>query len=85
MPGPTKTEAYAREDIDFNKMPIPPGSPVKVVRVALKGLIKNKQVIIPGLMNKIMDFMMRKLMSRWMLSNMMGMMMKGAINPKYRY
>jgi len=85
MPGATMTEAFERDDIDFNKAPLIPGSTAKVVRVALKGLIKNKQVIIPGVENKIMDFMMRKLMSRWMLSNMMGMMMKGAINPKYRY
>jgi len=85
MPGPTKTEAFERDDIDFNKMPMPPGSPVKVVRVALKGLIKNKQVIIPGFMNKMMDFMIRKMMSRWMISKMFAVMMKGLIAPKYRY
>lgn len=42
MPGPTRTEAYDRDDIDFNKLPMPPMSVERVVRVALKGVIQNK-------------------------------------------
>ena len=85
MPGPTKTEVYSRDDIDFNKLPIPPMSVKRVVRVALKGVIKNKQVVIPGVMNNVMDFMTRRLMSRKTASKMFGVMMKGLIAQKYRY
>ena len=85
MPGPTKTEAYHREDIDFNKMPMPPMTTKRVVKAALNGLEKNKPVVIPGVMNKVMDFMTRKFMSRKMASKMFGMLMKGLIAPQYRY
>ena len=85
MPGPTMTEAYQRDDIDFNKLPMPPMSVKRVVRTALNGVIKNKTVVIPGVMNNIMDFMTRHLMSRNMTSKMFGFMMKGLIAPKYRY
>ena len=85
MPGPTRTEAYQRDDIDFNKLPIPPMSVKRVVSTALKGITKNKPVVIPGVMNNIMDFMSRHLLSRNMTSKMFGLMMKGLIAPKYRY
>ncbi|MCF6193962.1 MAG: SDR family NAD(P)-dependent oxidoreductase [Kangiellaceae bacterium] len=85
MPGPTKTEAYEREDIDFNKMPMPPMATKRVVITALKALVKNKPVIIPGMMNKFMDVVSRRVMSRSMTSKMFGLLMKGLISPKYQY
>jgi len=85
MPGPTKTEAYDREDIDFSKMPMPPMSATRVVKLGLRGLIKNKPVVVPGMMNKMMDFMARRVMSRKMASKMFGILMKGLIAPQYRY
>lgn len=86
MPGPTRTEAYSgRDDIDFSKMPMPPMTVERVVKVALNGLMKNKAVVIPGGMNKVMDFMTRRIMSRKMTSKMFGFLMKGLVFPKYRY
>lgn len=85
MPGPTKTEVYTRDDIDFSKLPMPPMSTKRVVRSALKGVVKNQAVVIPGFINNLMDFLARRLMSRNMTSKMYGMLMKGLIAPKYRY
>ena len=86
MPGPTKTEAYSgREDIDFSKMPMPPMHVSRVVKAALTGLSKNRPVVIPGGMNKFMDFIIRRIMTRKAASKMFGFLMKDLIAPKYRY
>lgn len=84
-PGPTKTEVYARDDIDFNKLPIPPMRVERVVRAALSGIAKNKPVVMPGAMNNLMDFLTRHLMSRNMASRMFGLLMKDLIAPQFRY
>lgn len=48
----------------------------RVVRAALKGILKNKAYVIPGFMNRMMDIMGRKLMARGMSAGMWGMLMQ---------
>jgi uncharacterized protein len=65
VPGPTDTPAVApRDDVDFSKMPMSPMSTRSVVRGALKAVLANKAVYVPGTMNQVMAVMSRRAMSR---------------------
>lgn len=65
VPGPTDTPAVApREDVDFSKMPMSPMNTRSVVRGALKAVLANKAVYVPGIMNQVMAVMSRRAMSR---------------------
>ena len=79
VPGPTKTPAFTdRTDIDLKTMPMPPMPVAPVVRAGLRGVMKNKAIVIPGTMNKIMDWMGRRIMTRGMAAGMWGMLMNKA-------
>ena len=79
-PGPTATPGLSeRDDVDLKKVPAPAMKPETVVKGALKALYQNKPLYIPGLMNKMTDFMGRKLMTRNGYAKMWGMMMSMAV------
>ncbi len=72
-PGPTDTPAiHARTDIDLSKLPGPVMAVDKLVSISLKGLAKNKPLVIPGGMNKMIDTMSRRVLPRQAGRNMMG-------------
>ena len=76
VPGPVNTPALNdRTDIDLGKMPGPVMSVDKLVAIGLKGLAKNKPLVVTGGANRVMDFMFRRVMPRQAGRNMMGMMM----------
>jgi uncharacterized protein len=76
-PGLTRTEMT--DGLDFSHMPMKLMETEDVVRAALKGLGKKSQVI-PGGMNKMMAWMSKRIMSRDMITNMMGKMMKVSVD-----
>ena len=79
VPGPTKTPAFTdRTDVDLNTMPMPPMKVRPVVRAGLKGLARNKPIVIPGTMNKFMDWMRRRVLTRSMSAGMWGTLMNKA-------
>ncbi|WP_299616005.1 SDR family oxidoreductase [uncultured Tateyamaria sp.] len=79
VPGPTKTPAFTdRTDIDLKTMPMPPMKTRPVVRAALKGVMKNKPIVIPGTINRVMDWMGRRVLTRGMSAGMWGMLMNKA-------
>jgi short-subunit dehydrogenase len=72
-PGPTKTPALIdRTDIDLGQLPGPVMDVSKLVDLSLKGLAKNKPIVIPGASNKMIDSMSRRVMPRQGARNMMG-------------
>jgi len=55
VPGPTKTPAFTDStDIDLKTMPMPPMQVRPVMRAALKGVMQNKPIVIPGTTNRVM-------------------------------
>ncbi|MFT7561470.1 MAG: short-subunit dehydrogenase [Flavobacteriales bacterium] len=74
-PGPTKTGMFGIKNLDFTKIPMHWMSPNDVASAALKGLGK-KNLVIPGVMNRVMRFMMSRIMSRNLAQKMFGTMMK---------
>ena len=79
-PGLTKTEMIS--EYDFSHMPLSPLSPEKVVIAGLKALGKKSQVI-PGIMNKILGVLAKRVMSRDMNTKMFGMLI-GKTNKKLK-
>ncbi len=76
VPGPVNSPALNdRTDIDLGKMPGPVMSVNKLVAIGLKGLAKNKPLLIAGGTTRVMDFMFRRVLPRQVGRNMMGMMM----------
>jgi short-subunit dehydrogenase len=74
VPGTTNTPGLnERTDIDLGKMPGPVMSADKLVSVGLKGLAKNKPLVVAGWSNRVMDFMFRRVLPRQTGRNMMGM------------
>ena len=81
VPGPTRTEMVETEGTDFSNMPdMMWMDPADVAAAGLKGLGRQR-VIVPGGMNKMMRFMMTRVMSRDAASNLFGGMMKKAMDP----
>ncbi|WP_299586864.1 SDR family NAD(P)-dependent oxidoreductase [uncultured Tateyamaria sp.] len=79
VPGPTKTPAFTdRTDIDLKTMPMPPMKTRPVVRAALQGVMQNKPIVIPGTLNRVMDWMGRRVLTRGMSAGMWGMLMNKA-------
>ncbi len=75
VPGPVNTPALNdRTDIDLGKMPGPVMSVDDLVAIGLRGLAKNKPLVVAGGANRVMDFMFRRVMPRQTGRNMMGMM-----------
>jgi len=60
-PGPTDTEFAARADMSGAKIVNVPWimSAAKVAEICFSGLMKEKRIIIPGLMNKLIAFSTR--------------------------
>ena len=61
--------------IDLAKMPVPALPVEKVVAQSLKGLAKNKPLVITGTPNRVMDWMGRHLMPRQATRNLIGAVM----------
>ncbi|WP_072794162.1 hypothetical protein [Cognatishimia maritima] len=79
LSGPTKTPAVTdRTDVDFNRLPMPLMKVRPVVRAGLNGLARNQPIVIPGIMNKIMDWMGRRVLTRSMSAGMWGTLMNKA-------
>jgi len=73
VPGPTSTPGLnERTDIDMTKLPGPVMSVETLVSISLKGLAKNKALIIPGAPNRVMDFVFRRVLPRSFGRNMLG-------------
>ena len=77
-PGPTKTGMFGIESVDFSKMPMHWMTADKVAKSALNKIGKQP-VHIPGTMNKIMSFVMGKILPRSSAQKLFGMMMKPAM------
>ena len=80
MPGPTRTEMAEAEGTDMSKIPMNWMDAGPVATAALQALGK-KTVVVPGGMNKLMTFMMTRLMPRKSASGMFGGMMKKTMDP----
>ncbi|WP_159084350.1 SDR family NAD(P)-dependent oxidoreductase [Dongshaea marina] len=74
-PGPTSTPMLEGTGVDFAKTPMSIMSPQSVAKIALKGL-GRKVVIVPGLKNRIMAFMLKYLISTRAAIAMNGKMME---------
>ncbi len=77
-PGPTDTPMAKATGIDFASMGMSIMSPQDVARCGLNALGRKLDAI-PGVRNKIMAFMMSRLMSRSMAGSMFKMMMGRAL------
>jgi short-subunit dehydrogenase len=77
-PGPTDTPMAAATGIDFASMGMSVMSPQAVAACGLDALGRKLDAV-PGLRNKIMAFMMSRLMSRGMAGAMFKMMMGKAL------
>lgn len=76
VPGPTATPGLLeRPDIDLSKMPGRPMTPDAVVALGLKGLVRNKPLVITGAPNRVMDWAGRRLFSRTAIRNLYGAML----------
>lgn len=75
VPGPTRTEMAEVEGTDMSKIPISWMDAGPVAAGALQALGK-KTVVVPGVMNKALAFMMTRLLPRKSASGMFGGMMK---------
>ncbi len=74
LPGPTSTEMMDMEGVDHTKMPDMFMEPSVVAKVAIKAL-GNKSFVTPGIMNRIMSFMMSRIFSKGFAQNMFGGML----------
>lgn len=80
VPGPTRTEMVEMDNVDFAFMPSMMWmDAVDVAAAGIQGL-GRKRVVVAGGMNKMMTFMMTRMMSRKSASNMFGGMMKKAMD-----
>lgn len=81
-PGPTKTEGFDNTDgIDFTRFPFPPMAAERVVGGALDAL-GRKPLLIPGLLNKISDFLFKYLTPRRVQARMFGALVHRALVDK---
>ncbi len=80
VPGATRTEMAEADGTDMSKIPMTWMDAGPVAASALQALGK-KTVVVPGAMNKVMAFMMTRLMPRKSASGMFGGMMKKAMDP----
>ncbi|MFQ5400596.1 MAG: SDR family NAD(P)-dependent oxidoreductase [Anaerolineae bacterium] len=82
VPGPTRTEMVQSEGMDFSSS-MPDMMWMNADAVAAAGLngLGRQRVVVPGGMNKVMRFMMTRVLSRSAAANMFGGMMKRAMDP----
>jgi short-subunit dehydrogenase len=82
-PGPTDTPAmHGRTDIDLSKLPGPVMAVDKLVTISLDGLAKNKPLVIPGVSNRMIDSVSRRILPRQAGRNMMGRMTEKHVPPE---
>jgi short-subunit dehydrogenase len=77
-PGVTKTSFQARAGMENSLLAsgiLPVMKAEKVAKIAFKGLLKNKRVIIPGIMNRVTVFLMW-LTPGWLLAKITGALEK---------
>lgn len=81
-PGPTTTEGFDNTDgIDFHKFPVPPMAAQQVVASALRAL-GRKPLLIPGLLNKVTDFVVKYLTPRRVHVRLFGALVRRALVDK---
>lgn len=79
VPGLTTTPGLTeRTDVDFKTMPMKPMDVEPVVRAGLNGLQKNQAIVIPGKLNRFMDWAGRRVFTRRMNALMWGMLLRRA-------
>lgn len=81
VPGPTRTEMVEMEGTDFSNMPKMMWMDADAVAAAGLNGLGRQRVVVPGGMNKVMQFMLTRVLSRSAAANMFGGMMKNAIDP----
>jgi short-subunit dehydrogenase len=74
-PGPTRTGMFGIKNLNFDKLPMHWMQPNEVAKQGLKALGK-KNVVIPGKLNRIMNIMSSRIMSKPFAMFMFGKMMK---------
>ncbi|MCL9779894.1 SDR family NAD(P)-dependent oxidoreductase [Vibrio sp. S4M6] len=79
VPGPTSTPMLDGTGVDFSKTPMSIMSPKAVASIALKKL-GRKVVIIPGMKNRMMAFMLKYVMSTNQAIKMNGKLMEKVAN-----
>lgn len=81
-PGPTRTDALKNKtDFELDRLPAPVMSTEKLVKIGLKGLRKNKPLVVAGAPNRMVDWMNRKLFGHRGGRAMLGMMMERVAPP----
>ncbi len=82
VPGPTRTDAITtKTDFELDRLPAPLMSTEKLVNIGLKGLRKNKPLVVAGAPNRMVDWMNRKLFGHKGGRMMLGMMMERVAPP----
>ncbi len=79
-PGPTRTEMMEMENTDFSNLPMSWMTAEAVAAAGLQALGK-KPTVIPGGMNKMMNFMATRVMPRQTALSMFGSMMSKGMDP----
>ncbi len=80
VPGPTRTEMAEAEGTDFSDMPNMMWMDAADVAAAGLNALGQKAAVVPGGVNKMMSFMMTRMMPRKVASNMFGGMMKKSMD-----
>ena len=83
VPGPTNTPMAAATGIDFKSMGMSIMQPKQVAMIGILALGK-RSVVVPGPRNKMMVFMMTRLMPLKLVSGMFKMMMGKALKITYK-
>jgi short-subunit dehydrogenase len=76
-PGPTETPVLAKLGLDPRTMPMKPMKVDQCVYEGLRALGKNRPIIIPGRMNRIMSAIVPGSLKRAMMAKMFGKMLTG--------
>ncbi|MBV1909368.1 MAG: SDR family NAD(P)-dependent oxidoreductase [Kangiellaceae bacterium] len=74
-PGPTKTGMFGIDNLDFEKLPMHWMRPEEVAKEGLRALGK-KTIVIPGRINRVMNFISSRIMSKPFAMFMFGKMMR---------
>lgn len=80
VPGPTSTPGFhERDDIDLSVMPMRPMAASAVAQGGLRALARGKVVYVPGVLNRVMAWLGRRVFSRRTNTRMFGLIMKRAV------
>jgi uncharacterized protein len=80
VPGPTRTEMADQEGMDFSRVPMNWMEVTPVVQTALNRLGKQS-VVVAGRINRLMTFMVRRLLPSRQASAMFGRLMARSMSP----